>query len=403
MSGALAVGLLVVAGPAQASPRSQATARLAATERQRAEQARAEALATRDLAAAQAQAARLADAQARQAAALRAADAGVLSAASGLSAATARQAAAEQGLARARTAFAALLPVMLRLSQMPDGAVLVQPAPAEQAMQGLMIARGLAETLNRQAAALQAQLQAAEAARAATARAAAALARERATQAEREAALDRVVAQARDQVSQAEAEGRAAADKVAQAGAAARNLREAIAAMDAAQARAIAQAAHEAATATRQHREGAAQAARARQAGLTRPAGPALAKLAGQLTVPVAGTVLRAYGAAAEDGPATGITYAPVGGAVVSSPCAGRVAFAAPFRSYGQLVIVECGGGSDIVLAGLGLITVRPGHPVRPGESLGRMPEARPSLYMELRSAGRPIDPAPFLNQAAGL
>ncbi len=322
----------------------------------------------------------------------------MLAAAAHLAIAEARRNAAEAALASRRQDFAALLPVLLRLSRTPELAVLAAPVPPEQAIQGLLITKGLAITLNRQAALLRTQQSDASAARAALAAEAHALDGARAEQAARGAALDRVIAQARGQVSQAEAEGRDAAGQVAAAAAQARTLREAIAAMDAAQARAIARAAQEEATATRQHRPGAAQAAYARQAALAKPSGPALAQSAGLLVTPVAGPVLRGFGAAAEDGPATGLTYEAAPGAYVSSPCTGRVAFAAPFRSYGQLLIVECGGGYDLVLAGLGTLATRPGHPTRAGEPLGRMPDTgKPALYVELRSQGRPIDPAPFL------
>ncbi len=390
--------LLALTTPTQATPRTEAAARLAETERLRAEQAQTQVTARRDLSAAQAQAAALAVETARQAAALQIVEGRVLAASAGLAEAAAREQAAQSALARTQADFAALLPVMLRMSQAPAETMLAAPGPPEQALRGLLVTQGLAVSLNRQAAALRAAQAAAGNARAATAQQRSALAAERAAQAARAAALDRVVAQARDQVAQAEADNRAAAEQVAAAAARAQTLREAIAAMDAARARAAAQAAREAAAASHRHQDGVAQAARARQAALRQPVGPRLSQLAGKLVPPVAGPVLRAFGAAAEDGPATGITYGVAGGAYVSSPCNGRVAFAAPFRSYGQLLILECGGGTDIVLAGLGTIGARPGHAVRQGEPLGRMPDAaHASLYVELRAGGRAVDPAPFL------
>jgi septal ring factor EnvC (AmiA/AmiB activator) len=88
---------------------------------------------------------------------------------------------------------------------------------------------------------------------------------------------------------------------------------------------------------------------------------------------------------------------------VVTAPCTGRVAFAAPFRSYGRLMIVECGRGYDFVLAGLDRLDAPVGHAVRRGEAVGRMPlgAGKPGLYLELRLDGRPVDPAPFLNAKA--
>jgi septal ring factor EnvC (AmiA/AmiB activator) len=120
------------------------------------------------------------------------------------------------------------------------------------------------------------------------------------------------------------------------------------------------------------------------------------------------------WGKAGEDGPATGITYAPPAGAYVSAPCAGRVAFAAPFHAYGKLVILECGGAYDVVLAGMDALVAPVGHSVRAGEPVGRMADflspaqgapgaaklqARSGLYMEIRSHGAAVDPSPFLNR----
>ena len=86
------------------------------------------------------------------------------------------------------------------------------------------------------------------------------------------------------------------------------------------------------------------------------------------------------------------------------APCGGRVAFAGPFRSFGKLVILECGGGVHAVLSGLERLDADVGEAVRAGEPVGVMPGwdpgvsgTRPPLYLELRRDGRPMNPAPFL------
>ena len=78
--------------------------------------------------------------------------------------------------------------------------------------------------------------------------------------------------------------------------------------------------------------------------------------------------------------------------------------FAGPFRSFGQLVIIDCGGGYHFVLAGLERLDAPAGRPVQAGEPVGVMaawdphlPGARPLLYVELREHGTPINPAPYL------
>ena len=387
-----------LASPAGASPREEAAARLQAAEQARAAQAQAAATARRDLAASQAQAARLADQRAQQAAALRGTEGAIVATTAQLAQAEQARAQADADLARHEAQFALLVPIMLRLQRYPAETVLAVPAPPAQALEGLLIARGLATTLEREAAALRDRQIRADTMRRNAAAEAARLASERTTQAVRAAALDHAVVQAQAQVSQAETAGHEAARAIEAAAAQAQTLRQAIAEMDQAQARAEAQAAQEAARADRRRRPAEATAARLRQAALARP----MTHPAGRMGQPVAGAVLHAYGSAAEDGPATGITYSAAPQAFVTSPCAGRVAFAAPFRSYGKLLILEC-GSVDLVLAGLGRIDAAAGHATRQGEPLGRMPAApaSPTLYVELRVHGQPVDPAPFLN--AGL
>ncbi|MDW8399975.1 MAG: peptidoglycan DD-metalloendopeptidase family protein, partial [Acetobacteraceae bacterium] len=132
----------------------------------------------------------------------------------------------------------------------------------------------------------------------------------------------------------------------------------------------------------------------------------ALAQPAGLRGAPVAGRIIRGFGAAGPDGPSRGLTYAAPPGAQVVSPCAGRAVFAAPFRSYGLLLIVDCGGGYHFLLAGLERLEVQAGSRLLAGEPVGRLGEAeaggagRARLYLELRRDGRPVDPRPFLAAA---
>jgi len=84
----------------------------------------------------------------------------------------------------------------------------------------------------------------------------------------------------------------------------------------------------------------------------------------------------------------------------VRAPCAGRVLFAAPFRSYGKLLILDCGGGYDAVLAGLAQLDAAVGQQVRAGDLLGALGGAgrgAPRLYVELRHQGVAVDPGPWL------
>ena len=55
-------------------------------------------------------------------------------------------------------------------------------------------------------------------------------------------------------------------------------------------------------------------------------------------------------------------------------PAAAAWLFAAPFRSYGLLLIVDCGGGYHAVLAGFERLDVKVGQDVAAGEPVGVMP-----------------------------
>ena len=126
--------------------------------------------------------------------------------------------------------------------------------------------------------------------------------------------------------------------------------------------------------------------------------------VAGALAFPVAGRVVRRFGA--PDGPGRtykGIAVAARPGARVVAPLDGEAIFAGPFRRYGRIIIVEHAGGFHTLLAGLGRIDVRPGQKVLAGEPVGAMGAAsgggeRPRLHVELRRDGAPVDPLAWLS-----
>lgn len=360
--------------------------------------------------------------------------------------ARAAEAAAAEAEAQLRQRAASLspaIPVMLRLALWPAESLLAAPGPAEDALRGLLVLQGLsremaaeAETLRaagaeaaRRAAAAAAEAAELRAAQAAARTAAEALeeelaeARRRRTEArdaETEAArraedlaaratdLEGALARLRRDETRREAEARAAE------AAARRRDAEAEKARQAAEARA-AEAAQRRGAAAQRAREvaeaRAVEAARARDASRARaqdaaartatPPDPATLSR-GARPLPVAGPVIREFGSPGEGGAARGMTLAGLPGARVVSPCGGRVVFGSAFRSYGLLLIVDCGGGYHAVLAGLDRLDASPGQRVLPGEPVGQMgaPDehdrdgrGRTSLYLELRRQGRPVDP----------
>ena len=121
----------------------------------------------------------------------------------------------------------------------------------------------------------------------------------------------------------------------------------------------------------------------------------------GKLLAPAFGQIVQAYGSAlSEGGNASGITLRTRQKAQIVSPFDGRVEFAAPFRSYGRVLIINVGSGYRIVLAGMGTAYVEAGQEILAGEPIGEMTEdARivPDLYFEIRNGEQTLDPASWI------
>ncbi len=133
----------------------------------------------------------------------------------------------------------------------------------------------------------------------------------------------------------------------------------------------------------------------------------------GKLALPAAGRFSRRFGKNdGNGGVMRGDMVATQSGAIVTAPADGSVLYAGPFRSYGQLLILNAGDGYHVVLAGMGRISVSLGQSVLAGEPVGTMGEARvasaaafengntaPELYIEFRKDGKPVDPAPWWSE----
>ena len=95
----------------------------------------------------------------------------------------------------------------------------------------------------------------------------------------------------------------------------------------------------------------------------------------------------------------------------ITAPADGWVVYAGEFRSYGQLLIINAGGGYHVLLAGMSRIDVSLGQFVLAGEPIAVMgnsappsqgdDSSRPVLYVEFRKDGRPIDPDPWWAEAS--
>jgi murein hydrolase activator len=140
----------------------------------------------------------------------------------------------------------------------------------------------------------------------------------------------------------------------------------------------------------------------------------AFADAKGALDLPAAGAIVKAFGASdAYGGIEKGVSIATPPSATVSSPVDGSIVFSGPYRSYGQLLIINAGNGYYVVLAGMDRINVVARQFVLAGEPVGTMGggttrtataaaigAAQPILYIEFRKDGAAIDPGPWWTKA---
>jgi septal ring factor EnvC (AmiA/AmiB activator) len=135
----------------------------------------------------------------------------------------------------------------------------------------------------------------------------------------------------------------------------------------------------------------------------------AFASAKGLFALPVNGVKIRNFGGSdGVGGVEKGISLAARAGAQVTTPCDGWVVYSGPFRSYGQLLILNAGGGYHVLIAGMERISVSIGQFVLTGEPIAVMGStsrvasvlaanaSQPVLYIEFRKDGTPIDPGPW-------
>jgi len=129
----------------------------------------------------------------------------------------------------------------------------------------------------------------------------------------------------------------------------------------------------------------------------------------GMLPMPVNGARIREFGASdGLGGTEKGVSIASRPGGQITTPCDGWVVYAGPFRNYGQLLILNAGGGYHVLLAGMERISVDLGQFVVTGEPVAVMGSgahltadkaggtSQPVLYVEFRKDGIPVDPGPW-------
>lgn len=133
-------------------------------------------------------------------------------------------------------------------------------------------------------------------------------------------------------------------------------------------------------------------------AGQSGQSGQAFASLKGKLRLPIKGEITGRYGSArGEGGQWKGVFIRAASGQSVKAVANGRIVFAEWLRGFGNMLIVDHGGGYMSIYAANESILKQVGDTIKAGDSIatsgnsGGMADS--GLYFELRQNGRPIDP----------
>jgi septal ring factor EnvC (AmiA/AmiB activator) len=295
-----------------------------------------------------------------------------------------------------------LLAALQRLEQNPPPALVVEPGDILAALRGAMLLGTLVPELSTEAQALALKLDQLGQLEAAISTRGQAVAQEITRLESQRIELGRLVAQKKGLVSKSSEELEAERARSRELADRARSLKQLLASLAAERKRQEAEAAERLAAEERE---------RKRQEELQRAPKLAFAEAKGKLAFPAQGQIVRGFGEPDGLGRETqGLMIATRAGAQVTAPADGKVEFAGPFRSYGEVVILNPGGGYRVLLAGMDKVTADVGEFLRAGEPVGEMgsgpasvtlfgevvQDGRPVLYIEFRNSTEAVDSGPW-------
>ena len=295
-----------------------------------------------------------------------------------------------------------LLAALQRLEQNPPPALVVEPGDILSALRGAMLLGTLVPELSTEAQALALKLDQLGQIEAAIGTRGKEVAQEIARLEGQRAELGRLVTQKKGLVSKSSAELEAERGRTRALADRAKSLKQLLAGLAEERKRQEAEAAERLAAEERE---------RQRQENLQRAPKLAFAEAKGKLAFPAQGQIVRGFGEPDGLGRETqGVMIATRAGAQVTAPADGKVEFAGPFRSYGEVVILNPGGGYRVLLAGMDKVTADVGEFLRAGEPVGEMgsgpasvtlfgevvQDGRPVLYIEFRNSTEAVDSGPW-------
>lgn len=114
--------------------------------------------------------------------------------------------------------------------------------------------------------------------------------------------------------------------------------------------------------------------------------------------LPVIGEIVTGLGEISDSGyRSRGLTIAVDSGAQIVAPAAGRVAYSGRYRGYGNILIIEHDAGWTSLITNMATSSVAVGDRVVQGAPVGRSGSDDPTVTVELRRNGRPIDIAALI------
>jgi septal ring factor EnvC (AmiA/AmiB activator) len=305
-------------------------------------------------------------------------------------------------LGEKQDALSQLLAALQRLEQNPPPALVVEPGDILSALRGAMLLGTMVPEMRTEAEALALKLDQLGQLEAAIGAQRQEMAQEIQRLEAQRTELDQLVAQKKGLVSQSSGELEAERKRTRKLAEKAKSLKQLLASLAEERKRQEAQEAE---------RQAAEELERKRQEELQRAPKLAFAEARGKLPFPAQGQIIRRFGEPDGLGRETqGLMIATRAGAQVTTPADGKVEFAGPFRSYGEVVILNPGGGYRVLLAGMDKVTADVGEFLRAGEPVGEMgsgpasvtlfgevvQDGRPVLYIEFRNSTEAVDSGPW-------
>src|SRR5262249_8165580 len=319
-----------------------------------------------------------------------------------------REALLRGSLEQRRDVIAELLGALQRIGRHAPPGLLVRPEDALQSVRSAMVLGAVLPEMRLQAESLAADLAELVRLRQQIADERGRLARDLLALADERQRLSAFVEERQKRQAEAERELGDQRQRAAQLARQAENLNQLIVKLEqsldtaARAARAAARAADD------RRRDGRPDLAALRDPGRLTPAG-SFPAAKGMVPLPVSGVKIREFGAPdGVGGSEKGLSIAARPGGQITAPCDGWVVYAGPFRNYGQLLILNAGGGYHVLLAGMERISVDLGQFVVTGEPVAVMGggaqsaaaiaggSSQPILYVEFRKDGVPVDPGPW-------